>query len=263
MEMTIDQVVRRALLETGYTIHMYPYFYNYAMHGLQEMEIDTIGNLKETKLPVSTSYANINPAYIVDVRTINGMQYVPVASTNSISQEAFNLATATSSGKDFRFTFEDSQITVKRAELSHSTRSSITIGNEYEYNGYNFNVHGEPKGRLFGKPAGNSTVWQYNEATKQLFIANATNVSDLYLVYMDASDEKTPSTVVMPIAVEALTQYIRFRHMDAKRSVPAMDKQLARKDYQNAYRLLRSRKYQLTPEDIKDSLKRSYGLAPK
>ena len=263
MEMTIDQVVRRALLETGYTIHMYPYFYNYAMHGLQEMEIDTIGNVKELKLPVSTNYTGINPAYVIDVKTINGLQHVPIASTSSISKEAFNQATADSSGKDFRFTFEDGQITVKRAVLSHSTRSAITIGNEYEYNGYNFNVHGEPKGRLFGKPAGNTTVWQYDEANKQLYIANATNVSDLYLLYMDGSTEKTPSTVVAPIAVEALTQYIRFRHMDAKRSVPAMDKQLARKDYQNAFRLMRSRKYQLTPEDIKDSLKRSYGLAPK
>lgn len=263
MEMTIDQVVRRALLETGYTIHMYPYFYNYAMHGLQEMEIDTIGNIKELKLPVSTAYTGINPAYVIDVKTINGLQHVPIASTSSISKEAFNQATADSSGKDFRFTFEDGQITVKRAVLSHSTRSAITIGNEYEYNGYNFNVHGEPKGRLFGKPAGNTTVWQYDEANKQLYIANATNVSDLYLLYMDGSTEKTPSTVVTPIAVEALTQYIRFRHMDAKRSVPAMDKQLARKDYQNAFRLMRSRKYQLTPEDIKDSLKRSYGLAPK
>ena len=261
--MTIDQVVRRALLETGYTIHMYPYFYNYAMHGLQEMEIDTIGNVKELKLPVSTTYTGINPAYVIDVKTINGLQHVPIASTSSISKEAFNQATADSSGKDFRFTFEDGQITVKRAVLSHSTRSAITIGNEYEYNGYNFNVHGEPKGRLFGKPAGNTTVWQYDEANKQLYIANATNVSDLYLLYMDGSTEKTPSTVVAPIAVEALTQYIRFRHMDAKRSVPAMDKQLARKDYQNAFRLMRSRKYQLTPEDIKDSLKRSYGLAPK
>jgi hypothetical protein len=167
-----------------------------------------------------------------------------------------------SSGSDFLFTFADTQITVKRLDVTKGVRASMTIGNEYEYNGFNFNVHGEPKGRLFGNPGGNSCVWQYDKSASQLAVANASSM-DLHLVYLDISEEKTPSTVVDPLAVEALTQYIRFRHMDGKRSIQVNDKAQARRDWQNAYRLLRARKYQLSVEDILQSYKQSYGLAIK
>lgn len=262
MEMTIDQVVRRALLETGYTIHMYPYFYNYAMHGLQEMEIDTIGNIKELELPSTTSYSNVNIGVIIDVKHLNGGHYQPIPKSEDLSFASFNAATSQTTGSDFLFTFSDTQINVKRLDVTKGVKASLTIGNEYEYNGFNFNVHGEPKGRLFGNASGNSCVWQYDPSASQLAVANASN-KDLHIVYLDISNEKAPSSVVNPLAVEALTQYIRFRHMDGKRSVQVNDKMQARRDWQNAYRLLRARKYQLSVEDILQSYKKSYGLAPK
>jgi hypothetical protein len=263
MKMTIDQIVRRAIMEMGYTIHQYPYFYNLVIHGLQEMEIDTLGSIKEVKLPQSSSQLPIDIAMFVGVRYLNGGHFVAIPGNDHLSLERLATAPSTPDGNDFLFDFSNSgYVTVRRTSETKAVRAGMTIGNEYEYNGFNFNIHGEPKGRLFGAAAGNPTQFRYDFSTSKLAVVNASD-KDVYLTYLSASDEKTPATVVNPIAVEALTAYIKAKYLEGKRSVGVGDKQLANREFQNAHRLMRARRFQLTKEDILQSFKTSYGLAIK
>jgi hypothetical protein len=263
MKMTIDQIVRRTIMEMGFTIHQYVFFYNLALHGLDEMEIDTIGNIKETKLPTSTAHLNMSLGMFIGVRYLNGGHYVHIPENYDLSIERMNTAPVSASGNDFLFTFDDNgYIVVRRTDETKAVRAGMTIGNEYEYNGFNFNIHGEPKGRLFGAAAGNPTQYRYDYATGQLAVSNCSD-KDLYITYLDGSSEKTPATAVNPIAVEALTNYIKYKYLEGKRSVLVSDKQFAQREWQNAYRVLRARKFQLSKEDILQSFKTSYGLAIK
>lgn len=250
-------------MEMGYTIHQYPFFYNLAIHGLSEMEIDTIGSIKEIKLPKSSSSINAPIGMFVGVRYLNGGHFVAVPENDSLSIDVLSTAPASSTGNDFLFKFtSDNYVTVRRTDQTKAVRAGMTIGNEYEYNGFNFNIHGEPKGRIFGAAAGNPTQFRYDFASSSLAVVNAAD-KDIYLTYLSTCDEKTPATVVNPIAVEALTAYIKSKYLDGKRSVAVADKQFANRELQNAHRLMRARRFQLTKEDILQSLKTSYGLAIK
>jgi len=261
--MTIDQIVRRTILEMGYTIHQYPFFYNLAIHGLQEMEIDTIGNVSEVKLPKSSGSVDFNMGMFVGVRYLNGGHFISVPENDSLSLDILSTAPVSTSGNDFLYSFgSNGYVTVRRTDETKAVRAGMTIGNEYEYNGFNFNIHGEPKGRLFGAAAGNPTQFRYSFANKQLAVVNAAD-KDVYLTFLSASDEKTPATVINPIAVEALTAYIKAKYLEGKRSVGVADKQLANREFQNAHRVMRARRFQLTKEDILQSFKTSYGLAIK
>lgn len=260
--MTLDQVVRRAIMEMGYTIHLYPYFYNYAVHGLSEMQMDSIGSLKQSKLPTATAATSIDPAYVVGVKYLNGGHLIDIPEGPSLAVEAFRTKDVAATGQDFLFTFSSGQITVRRTDITKSATVDYATAAEYEYNDYNLNEHGEHVGRLFGSVHPVSQEFKYLHDTKELFIANIGG-KEAYLLYLDNDTSLSPATVVNPIAVEALTQYIKFRHFDGKRSAQVVEKQLARRDWENAHRVMRARKYQLSVEDILQSFKRNYGLAIK
>jgi len=250
-------------MEMGYTIHQYPFFYNLAIHGLQEMEIDTLGTIREVKLPQASASLDFKLGMFVGVRYLNGGHFIAVPENDSLSLERLSTAPVSTSGNDFLYSFSNNgYVTVRRTDETKAVRAGMTIGNEYEYNGFNFNIHGEPKGRLFGAAAGNPTQFRDSFATKQLAVVNAAD-KDVYLTYLSDADEKTPATVVNPIAVEALTAYIKAKYLEGKRSVGVADKQLATKEWQNAHRVMRARRFQLTKEDILQSFKASYGLAIK
>jgi len=226
MNMTIDQIVRRTIMEMGYTIHQYPFFYNLAIHGLQEMEIDTLGTIREVKLPQASASLDFKLGMFVGVRYLNGGHFIAVPENDSLSLERLSTAPVSTSGNDFLYSFSNNgYVTVRRTDETKAVRAGMTIGNEYEYNGFNFNIHGEPKGRLFGAAAGNPTQFRYSFATKQL--------------------------------------YIKAKYLEGKRSVGVADKQLATREWQNAHRVMRARRFQLTKEDILQSFKASYGLAIK
>jgi hypothetical protein len=250
-------------MEMGYTIHQYPFFYNLAIHGLQEMEIDTLGTIREVKLPQASASLDFKLGMFVGVRYLNGGHFIAVPENDSLSLERLSTAPVSTSGNDFLYSFSNNgYVTVRRTDETKAVRAGMTIGNEYEYNGFNFNIHGEPKGRLFGAAAGNPTQFRYSFATKQLAVVNAAD-KDVYLTYLSDADEKAPATVVNPIAVEALTAYIKAKYLEGKRSVGVSDKQLATREWQNAHRVMRARRFQLTKEDILQSFKASYGLAIK
>ena len=265
MNMTIDQIVRRAIFEMGYTIHQYAYFYNLAIHALQEMQIDTIGNIKEIELSSETkSYdEEISIAAIVGVKYKTGSRLVPIHEASSISIEALSTADEDVNGGDLLFDFSDpTLVAVKRTSLSKGAKAGLAIGNEYEYNGFNFNVHGEPKGRLFGSANGNPQAYKFDIYTQRLAVVSASSY-DLYLLYLSGNEEFAPVTVVPAISAEAITAYIKYNYINGKRSVSVADKQLAKREYDVATRLMRARRFQLSKESILQSLKSSYGLAPK
>ncbi len=250
-------------MEMGYTIHQYPFFYNLAIHGLQEMEIDTLGTIREVKLPQASASLDFKLGMFVGVRYLNGGHFIAVPENDSLSLERLSTAPVSTSGNDFLYSFSNNgYVTVRRTDETKAVRAGMTIVNEYEYHGFTFNIHGEPKGRLFGAAAGNPTQFRYSFATKQLAVVNAAD-KDVYLTYLSDADEKTPATVVNPIAVEALTAYIKAKYLEGKRSVGVADKQLATREWQNAHRVMRARRFQLTKEDILQSFKASYGLAIK
>jgi hypothetical protein len=265
MNMTIDQIVRRAIFEMGYTIHQYTYFYNLAIHALQEMQIDTIGNVKELELTQEPkSYdEEISIAEVIGVKYSAGSRLVSIHQSGSISIEAMSNAAEDAAGTDLLYDFSDPTVVgFKKVALSKGAKAGLAIGNEYEYNGFNFNVHGEPKGRLFGSSNGNPQAYKFDIYTQKLAVVSASSYQ-LYLVYLSGNDEFSPVTVVPAIASEVITTYIKYNFINGKRSASVADKQLAKREHELANRIFRARRFQLSKEAILQSLKSSYGLAPK
>jgi len=240
---TVNEIVRSALLTSGRPIHYYMQFLHYALKGIREINFDSPFNIKSTKLTVDANREITLPNDFVDYIRVgyeNG-QYV----VNLIEKDSFN--------RLINLDSDGNQIPYPDAESDQD----LVYADSYYYSSHG-NDKSEHIGRHFGhKPTYKNSFMVIPERNKIMLDPSLHLTKEIVIDYVTTamSGSSSTATTMPAYAAEAVERYILWRFNEHNRLVPMNQKLMAKEEWNLAHKRYRSRKYQLTLDDILKSLR--------
>lgn len=244
---TIDSVVYEALSRVGRPIHWYEEILRYVLTCLKEIGYDSAGTLSAVRLEVNEFNEIDIPADFIDwvrIGTEYGNKIIPLGQNDGMNRLQ-NLDGATQ---------------VPYESPDNLTLGSILIGAPI----VETNQYGEHLGRRFGHGDGSQTngfkvIEERSKIAIDTAIAPGTTI---YLEYI-ARTTLAPNTAVHPYAEETLVAYAVWKFKQKDPSFGLQEKNWAKEEYYNAYRILRARVVNWNIYDIKRVIRRHFKGTPK
>jgi hypothetical protein len=245
-DVTIDNVVRRALAMKGVSLHYYVPMLIIAKRGLEDMQFDTLQKFTYVKLNLPTTGDKIVslPSDYVD--------YVKVAIETGDKLRPLGLNTNINRRDNSGAAFE-----VK--PLQWSPDDSYVVPSLW-YNNF-YDPYGANKGRRFGA----SQVWENSftvnrEAGFLRVDNNFAEAEAIHLIYLTLPKKVTNQSILHPFAQNALIDYMLW-----KWAAYTGDRQASelRHEYFESYRKLRARMNKGGITDVIRSLRRNNNMAIK
>ena len=248
---TLDNIVRAALSERGYTMHWYLQFLQFGIDSFRELNFDVLKNVKSVRLPVGSYQAVTLPCDFVDfVRVGNELgQYIY---PHGEKQDSFNRLN--------KFDANGGKIPYGDIESENGF-----VPNDWQgFWGTTYvNSYGEHTGRIFNNFSGfrDSFVVLRERNEIQLDVSYAGK--EIVLDYITDGVSTDATTAVHPYAYDTIKNYIFWRMKENARQYNLQERQLAKEAYYNSLRTLRARMFSIDVNDIKRSLARGYNAAIK
>jgi hypothetical protein len=244
---SLDSVIRGALADKGYTMHWYLQFLTYGVDSLRQLNMDVMQDVKTVRIAVNAYKAAYLPTDYVD--------YVKVG--NEIGQYMNPFGEK----KDTFVRLNNFDASGNKIAYGDIDSSNGIVPNNWEgfwYTNY-INDKGEHLGRIFNNIPGfrNSFVILRERNEIQLDVSYTGNTITMEYISDGLSVNATNS--VHPYAVDAIKAYIFWKSKEHNRRFPLGERQMAREEYYNQLRVLRSRLNSIDTNDIRRSLSRGYG----
>jgi hypothetical protein len=244
---TIDNLVREALSERGYTMHWYLQFLQYAITGLRELNFDVLQMVKSVKLPVNSYKAVKLPCDFVDVVRLgneSGQYVYPWAEKKS----SFNRLNK----------LDDSGNKVPYGDIQAQNGILPNNWEGFWYSNY-INDKGEHLGRIFNNfPSFRESFVVLRERDEIQLDVSIVGTS-VVLDYISDGLTTDSTNAVHPYAADTLKKCILWNYKKNGRQYPLSERQLAEQEYYNALRILRARMNNIDTNDIDRVMQRGYG----
>lgn len=244
---TLDNIIRRGLLEDGLPIHWYPEFMFHSSTCVRELTMDTLQIYNSANLPVS-DYATIQlPDDFMDDIGV----YIPLGGTLSAIPKQDWLSPirvhSTTTGQ-----FTPQSIPVSAGEDSTFFGFPGNWGSWF----WNINDYAEPTGRAFGANGGTQQGYQVFKSRRQIqltdnFIGEGNSVVLLYISNGQSVDNATQIDWYAFQTIRAFTEWKRSPNANNGFSPEAME-------YKRQWKLLRSRLNPLTRVDIINTFRNAF-----
>jgi len=247
MDYRLDNIVKEYLIETGDTqLNRYSRFYQHAVSGLREFNMDSSGVIKVVELAIRANDT-------VDL-PLDYMQYTKIG---LIGEDGNVYALGKNNNLALNQSFDEcgAPAAARGANRTNPTLSSLTNGIYFGDNGMSYR-NGEFMGRIFGiqggiNPYGEYRIDRANNVIllSRLFVQNFINSPDLvnegdtiiqrdavrptsivleYLADIEAVDG---DFAVHPFMVEALKSWMYYKSIQRDRARGNGEKEAARRDY--------------------------------
>lgn len=240
---TIDQIVRRSLLEKNLSIHWYAEYLYHASAAVRELTIDTLRIINTVNLPLNSQFAADLPVDYMDEVMVGipyGDELQPVPKRRRINP----LRNADQDG-------------------NYTTYGVATSEGNPTFTGYipgifwfwNFNEYGEPTGRWFGSGGGaKRNGYSIIPERRQIQFTESFTSSNAVLMYISDGQSVSAATQLTPMAFACIQSYMDWKS-GGNRAVK--DSAEARTFY-NEKRLLRARMNDMGIDDVKQILRQNY-----
>ena len=255
---TLDHIVRNTLMDMQYPMHYYVRFLHYAIQCLEEINYDiplgstgslganstdaTSSNVKSVELDVTSYKRAIIPSDcvdVVDVMAKYGEHVLPLRKDPEL-----NLIQNTDSSGN-KIPHPDATTSSDDLEFIYSHTSHYGSINEF----------GEHVGRQYGLAPDQSQSYNVDIHQGEIVFNNNVDVTKVTLVYISNGVTVSNANIVHPYAQDTIKKYIIFQKFYHTNS--AFNKVgLAKQDFINAKRKLKSRLNALTYADIIASFRR-------
>jgi len=243
---TLDEIVRRSLLEKGMPLH---YYFEYLLHGaaaVRELAKDTLKIVNTVNLPINTYGAADLPGDFVDDVSVGipvGGLVQPMAKKNSINPLRIHNETSGA--------FEPYQ---DAANLNNSMLTFYGLNTNYFFY-WNVNDYGEPTGRYFGANGGaHQNGYKIIRERNQIQFTGAITTDNVVMQYISNGQSADNATMIDFRAFAAIQSYIDWK---SSPNASLKDSGEAR-TYFNNKRLLRASMNDLTTTDIVNILRSAY-----
>jgi hypothetical protein len=249
---SLDEIVKRKLIDSGYPIHYYFEYLSHAAGCLRELNFDVLDMINTVRLPVNCDDHTVDlPEDFVTDGDISvgipvGQFLQPVVKMDKITRLRNKNPTT--------YQYEDYQ----------GATPSESVDGLYLNPGWNWfwnvNSFGEPTGRQFGGNGG-ATLNGYTVVTerRQIQLTETFTSSEIVLMYLSdgqSADNATHIDVGAFACIEAWIDWKRSPNRNNDRSPEGMY-------YYNQRRLLKARKHQLTTLQIRQILHNAYSATIK
>jgi len=226
---TIDSIVRSALISQGLTIHHYYQFFHYAQKCFRELNLDTLKTVQVTELTIGNGNSVSLPSDFIDwVKVgIKVGQYVkPLVQLPSLMK----------------------------------TPNRDANGNEITYpemwRGYYLQVNGNDRGEHLGKDYGHGNGSSADSFTfvpgrnELRFDISYPKGNKILLEYIGYGTNANTTTSITMYAQDTVENYIIWKYKCSLRNSPVATQQMAMQEYYNSLRILRGRLNAVTVQDI-------------
>lgn len=245
---TLDSVVRSALMDLGLGLERYEVFKHWAIEGFRDWHFGLSQEIKTAKLEL-TAWKSIEiPVDYVD--------WVKIGVLNS-------------DGRIMLFTHDD------RIGIHHEDTDGypedVTSTETLPEPTVDANVDELPlwnygdSGQLFGLVAKSNSVgyYKFNPQRREIqFAPSIKSDTVVYLEYISDGIDPCAKTVVNVYAAKLLKLYIHWQRVKFARSSSMAEKEMARRDYYVEHGVVQSRLSPVTVEDVLEASRNGYRLTP-
>ena len=240
---TLDEIIQNLLIDEGKNSEAeYLRYFNIALRGLKELNMDAGKDIKSIELTVLSNGSVDFPA-----------DYVGYTKLGRIDSDG-----------------RVHVLGVDRRRVRKTTFQSTSIINSTDSDDYfifkNFMFNGN-LGSIYGIGGGNNAVGYYTEDRKNnRFIFNGgLKGKRIVLEYITdgSSDEPNGEINVDPYLEEALMAFIYWRSIQRKRGIQQFEKESARREYYNEKRLAVARLNKFTKEEALQTTRKAFKQSPK
>ncbi len=244
---TLDNVVRSALADRGYTMHWYLQFLQYGVDALRMLNFDVLQNVKSVRLPVNSYKAVTLPCDFVDyIRVGNEVgQYIY---PHGEKRDSFNRLN--------KFDSNGNKIAYGDIEAANGI-----LPNDWEgfwYTNY-LNDKGEHLGRIFNNFSGTRDSFVILRERGEMQLDTSYIGTEIVLDYVTDGLTTSASNAIHPYAIDCIKAYIFYKMKEHSRAYNMGERQMAREEFYNQLRILKARMNSIDINDIRRSLDRGYG----
>jgi len=246
---TIDQIVKRGLLEDGLPIH---YYFDLLLHSstaLRELSFDTLKIVNTLQLPVSpTGAVNLPDDFVDDVALcVNGGQVLsPLPKQKFINPMRYS---------DDTGTYEPPQ----NAPVNGSSTDNVFWGQAGWFWFWNVNDFGEPTGRFFGAKGGTQMGYKVVPERRQIQMTGYFDRGGVILQYISNGQSIDAASQIDTRAIETIRAFQEWKISPNKNNEQSPE---GRAFYSQKSKL-RSRLNTLSITDIKNVIRNSFTAAMK
>lgn len=229
-----------------------------ALRGIRDMGFDTLNVIRSLKISINSATDTIDlPCDYVDWTKVgvvggDGLVYVLGHNKNiNYSQKLKECGECEDR--------EDS----KTPSAGFSGVAHDGIGENFDSYIFRNYIYQNDEGRLYGVGGGNYYgQFRVNLDQNRMEVETNSNFSEIVLEYIsDQARAENPQVHIY--AEEALRQYIYYRLIERKSSVPANEKARARQEYYNERRKANSRMKSFTKEELLKTIRKNSKQSPK
>lgn len=240
---SLDQIVKNMLMKRRYSLHHWIDFAVYVKDCIRELNYDLpVNPIRYKVLPVDATKGNTvelpndyqdwagvyvrRDQYLIPLIHDEHLDLVPNYDANfDIQPYSSGIATQTAAENQVQF-----------------YNGSLT--------GYffmvNWNVLGENLGRQFGGVGSYSDTFRENRAANQIKINENLSISECVLEYISDGTDADSATKINSYAQAAIEAYCLWQFKENNRTYPEGEAQVAKRDYEQQYEILRARLSDLT-----------------
>ena len=238
-----------------------------ALRGIREMGFDLSKRVKSLKLPVESNDTVLLPDDYIDMVKMgvvgeDGLIYVFAENRNINKSFAYattaNGSTYDSDNDGVRDIVED-----KGPTDGSSIAPSSSIDDSVESYVFQNFLSDNGGGRLYGIGGGHYVgEYRVNHDQNRIEINKSRSFAEVVMEYVaDEARSKNPSIHVY--LEEALRNYIYYKLIERKASVPANEKMRARNEYYNELRKARARMGGFTKDEALKTIRKNFTQSPK
>ena len=246
---TVDEIIRRGLLEDNLPIHWYAEFLYHSASCIRELNFDTLQVINTVNLPVNSYGAvDLPDDFSDDLAVCSSIGNVlrPLPKQNWLTPLRIH---STTTGNFVPYS-ESNEI------LSNSSFFGLVNGYRYYWN---VDAYGANVGRQFGNNAGTLIGYKVIKERRQIQMTDGFEGGSIVLQYISNGQSVNNATQIDYMAFQTIRSYQEW-----KRSINANNEYCPEaRQFFNNKRHLRMRLNPLTRTDITNLFHRAYTAAPK
>lgn len=244
---TVNGVVRSTLVSMQLPIHYYTQFLAYALETLNELNFDSLGMVKTTRLYTDDTHRITLPSDYIDWVKV-GVEINNVVMVMSENPSFNRLHNYDDQGQEIPYASDSSGYKYSDSAFFHN------YVNEY----------GEHQGRVYGYGSENHQ-YKFKELREQGQMVLDPRIGSNAKVYMEyiADTDPTALSQIHPYVVPLLKAAIVRRYTDWDVKATPFMKRYRNEEYKDAYERYLSRRHAITTQSVLDILRRNTKASPK
>ncbi len=249
---TLDQIIRKTLLEKSMPIHLYAEYMYHGASCLRQLSTDTLKLINTANLPIDSYGAIDLPQDFVDdigVALPFGGLLQPIPKRNSLTPIRIHDAT----------TGAFVPYSTNNINTTNATTNTIYGFNPGAFWFWNINDWSEPTGRYFGANGGATNGYKVIKERRQIQLIGLPQTTNVILQYVSGGQSIDNATQIDTLAIDAIQKYIIWQTSESA----GIDMSPQGAAYYNQRRVLRARLNDITLTDIVNVLRSNYTAAGK